>query len=139
MKAHHTKDKGDIGVFKAQADLAEKGWLILKPQTEHAPFDLVIYKDQTFKKVQVKYRTINKIGQLTVSLKSVWSDKNGIHTSPIDRTEVDIVCIYCPELDQCLYVDIADFSNSQAVILRVEEPKNNQKKKIKLSKDYLEI
>ncbi len=38
---HHTKDKGDIGVLKAQADLYQKGWITLNPATEHAPFDLV--------------------------------------------------------------------------------------------------
>jgi len=38
---HHTKEKGDLGVLKAQLDLFEQGFLILNPVTEHAPFDLV--------------------------------------------------------------------------------------------------
>jgi hypothetical protein len=42
---HHTKEKGDLGVLKAQLDLFEQGFLILNPVTEHAPFDLVAYKD----------------------------------------------------------------------------------------------
>ncbi len=33
---HHTKDKGDLGVLKAQLDLFEKGYTILLPYTEHA-------------------------------------------------------------------------------------------------------
>lgn len=45
---HHTKDKGDIGVLKAQADLALKGYVVLHPLTERASFDLVVYKDQAF-------------------------------------------------------------------------------------------
>ena len=42
---HHTKNKGDLGVLKAQVDLHEKGYMILLPQSEHSPFDVVGYKD----------------------------------------------------------------------------------------------
>jgi hypothetical protein len=51
---HHTKVKGDLGVLKAQVSLYEQGYLILQPVTEHAPFDLVAYKDGIFKWIQVK-------------------------------------------------------------------------------------
>lgn len=45
MVRHHTKDKGDLGVAKAHADLAAKGFTVLFPATEHAPFDLVAYAE----------------------------------------------------------------------------------------------
>ena len=35
--AHHTKDKGDLGVAKAHADLVSQGFVVLFPATEHAP------------------------------------------------------------------------------------------------------
>jgi hypothetical protein len=34
---HHTKDKGDLGVLKAQIDLFEQGFVVAIPMTEHAP------------------------------------------------------------------------------------------------------
>ncbi len=71
---HHTKDKGDLGVFKAQADLAAQGFMVLLPLTEHAPFDLVIYKDRVFRRVQVRYRTCKPNGCFDVRLRSVWND-----------------------------------------------------------------
>jgi hypothetical protein len=40
---HHTKDKGDLGVAKAHADLVSEGFTVLFPATEHAPIDLVAY------------------------------------------------------------------------------------------------
>src|SRR4051794_4521647 len=76
---HHTKDKGDLGVFKAQADLAAQGFMILLPQTEHAPFDLVIYQNRTFLQVQVRYRACSRSGCLNVRLRSVWNDRRGTH------------------------------------------------------------
>ena len=42
--AHHTKDKGDLGVLKAQIDLFEQGFTLFVPLTEHRPFDLVAYR-----------------------------------------------------------------------------------------------
>lgn len=56
MVRHHTKDKGDLGVAKVFADLVSKGFMVLFPATEHAPFDLVAY-DGGFLRVQVKYRS----------------------------------------------------------------------------------
>lgn len=38
MFTHHTKTKGDLGVLKVKLDLFEQGFLILNPETEHAPF-----------------------------------------------------------------------------------------------------
>ena len=48
MHSHHTKDKGDLGVAKAFADLVSRGYAVLFPATEHAPFDLVSYRDGRF-------------------------------------------------------------------------------------------
>jgi len=48
MRYHHTKNKGDLGLVQAMADLAEKGWSILVPLTEHEAFDLVAHRDGRF-------------------------------------------------------------------------------------------
>lgn len=59
---HHTKHKGDLGVLKAQVDLYQKGYMILYPQTEHAPFDLVIYKDNQFKGFRLSIGNLTHMG-----------------------------------------------------------------------------
>lgn len=35
--------------------------MILNPETEHAPFDIVAYKEGIFKRVQIKYRKLKKM------------------------------------------------------------------------------
>ncbi len=133
---HHTKDKGDIGVSKAHADLVTKGYSILFPVSEHLPFDLVGYKNGYFKRVQVKYRrAVN--GRIDVQLRHSWSDKNGVHTVLIDKSEIDVVCVYCPDTDQCYY--FAPEEVRQGLVLRVEAPKNNQRQKVKFAADYREV
>lgn len=136
MNNHHTKVKGDLGVLKAKVDLHIKGFTICNPETEHAPFDLVAYKDGKFLRVQVKYRTMTK-GVITFSARTNWADKNGTHTRPYNKDELDVICIYCPDTDKCYYLAIkavdAHFS------LRLTPPKNGQVKGINLADDFLEV
>ena len=123
MAGHHTKDKGDLGVAKAFADLVDKGFMVLFPATEHAPFDLVGYRDERFWRIQVKFRTMKR-GTVNVVFQSAWADRHGTHLKPMDKTAIDLVCIYCPETDECYYGQPSAFSGS--VTLRVTPSLNNQ-------------
>jgi hypothetical protein len=134
---HHTKDKGDLGVLKAQVDLFEQGFIVALPVTEHAPFDLIIYKDGVCKTVQVKYRRINRSGTLEIHFKTSWADKNGTHEKPIDKEAVDVFCVYCPDTDECYYFDPKSINKSLS--LRVNAPKNNQKQGIRMVSDYRKV
>ena len=134
---HHTKAKGDLGVLKAQVSLYEQGYLILQPVTEHAPFDLVAYKDGVFKRIQVKYKSLDKTGALTVHFRSCWADKNGTHMKAINKEDIDLYCIYCPETDECYYLNPDDHDKS--VTLRVETPKNNQYKYVNFTADFRRV
>jgi len=134
---HHTKEKGDLGVLKAQLDLFEQGYMVLVPQTEHAPFDLVAYRHSIFKRIQVKYRSLDKQGVLTVYFRSSWADRHGCHTNYVNKEEIDFYCIYCPDTDKCDYFDPKKFG--QSVSLRVEAPRNNQKSKINRLADYRRV
>lgn len=136
MRYHHTKNKGDLGVLKVQLDLYEKGYLILTPNTEHAAFDLVAYKDGIFKRVQVKYWAA-KNDVITVPFKTSWADKNGNHTKKYDKNEIDLMCIYCPDTDKCYY--IVPLKCGNAINLRLSKPKSHQKANIHMADDYLEI
>jgi hypothetical protein len=131
---HHTKDKGDLGVFKAQADLAAQGFMVLLPLTEHAPFDLVVYKDRTFRRVQVRYRACKSNGCLEVRLRSVWNDRHGAHRVLMDKEDVDVVCVYCPDTDICYYFD--PHHVNQSVALRVKLTANGQRKAVRMAEEY---
>ena len=135
--SHHTKDKGDLGVLKAQVDLFEQGYTVLLPLTEHRPFDLVAYRDGQFRRVQVKYRSVDRFGKIDVKFSTCWTDKNGTHTVPIDKQEVDLYCVYCPDTDECYYLDPRHFRSNAS--LRVRTPKNNQQRKVNLAAGYRRV
>ena len=136
LKTHHTKNKGDLGVAKAFCDLVEKGYLVLFPSTEHAPFDLVAYDGERFVRIQVKYRSAVK-GVLQVNWISWWADKNGSHGKLVDKGQVDVFCIYCPETDKCYYVR-ADEANV-GLTLRIATPKNNQLQNVRFAESYTRV
>lgn len=137
MFEHHTKTKGDLGVLKAKLDLFEKGFLILNPETEHAPFDIVIYKDGVFRRVQVKYKSLNSKGTLEITFRSNYSTSNGVRTKAVDKSEIDVYAIYCPDTDKCYYLNPKDYN--QTVALRVNTSRNNQQVNIKLADDFREV
>jgi len=132
--SHHTKSKGDLGVLKAQVDLFEQGFTICVPQTEHAPFDLVAYKNGEFRRVQVKHRALNKNGVLDIKFVTCWADRHGIHSVPIDKGEIDLYCIYCPDTDRCYYLEPHRYCSN--VSLRVKAPKNCQTKRVHFAADF---
>jgi hypothetical protein len=134
--AHHTKDKGDLGLAKAHADLVAKGFTVLFPATEHAAFDLVAYRTGVFERIQVKFRAAPK-GTITVAFRSVWADRNGTHMKPIDKGEVDVTCIYCPETDECYYLRPAGFR--QSVTLRVKPAANGQQSGVLFASAFREF
>jgi hypothetical protein len=41
-----------------------------------------------------------------------------------DKAAVDLVAIYCPDVDACFYVDPAEFGES--VTLRIQQTRNGQ-------------
>lgn len=134
---HRTKHKGDRGVLKAQLDLFDQGFTILNPLTEHAPFDLVAYKEGEFYRIQVKHRRLDRSGKLDVKFSSCRADRHGIHTVPINKQEVDLFCVYCPDTDECYYLNPDEFRSS--VSLRVEAPRNGQTKGIRLASEFRRV
>ena len=134
---HHTKEKGDLGVLKAQLDLFEQGFTILLPLTEHAPFDLVAYKDGSFVRIQVKYRKLDRTGRLEVKFSSSWADRNGTHTAAVDKQSVDVYCVYCPDTDECYYLDPSIYGTS--VCLRVKAPRNSQTRGVHLAEGFRRV
>jgi hypothetical protein len=107
--------------------------MVLFPATEHAPFDLVAYRSGQFHRVQVKYRTAVS-GKVIVSFRSYWADRHGTHMTPVDKAEIDTLCIYCPDTDECYYVRPGD--DNETVTLRVAPAKNGQQVGVQLASQF---
>ena len=137
MIYHHTKNKGDLGVLKVKLDLYLQGFLILVPETEHAPFDLVIYKDGVYKSVQVKFRNLSRNGVLQIPFRSSYSTSKGVMTKFVNKTMIDIYAVYCPQTDSCYYFDPKSYN--RCISLRVKTSLNNQQQGIWLADDFRKV
>jgi len=132
---HPTKTNGDIGVMKAKLDLMLQGYMILQPETEHAPFDLVAYQNNAFLRVQVKYKGMRKNGTMHIKFRRNWTNAKGCQTRPIDKNAIDLFCIYCPDTDLCYYIDPKKFDGS--ITLRVQPSKRGGTKYCHNAEDFL--
>lgn len=113
--------------MKVATDLTVKGYVILFSTCEQLPFDLVAYKNGRFNRVQVKYRTVERGGTISVSFKSTSVYASGKrYSKPWDKAELDVLAVYCPDTDACYYLDPRDFAKS--VSLRVVHAANNQRR-----------
>lgn len=133
---HFTKNKGDLGVLKVKADLVSKGYTVGSLDTEHSPFDVVTYRNQEFKRIQVKYRSLRK-GKLEIRFSSSWADKHGSHVRFVDKSEIDVYAVYCPETDCCYYFNPSDYKKS--LTLRVNASLNNQQQNIHNADDFRQV
>jgi hypothetical protein len=136
---HATKDKGDLGVGHVISDLLKNGIQPAILLSEHLPFDCIaISKEAILKRISVKYRKLDKNGRITVELRSVWSDRKGVHTSGINLSLVDAFAIYCPDTSEVYYVRTDEIRDSlKSICLRVRPSKNNQSKGVSSAISFL--
>jgi len=136
MRAHWTKNKGDLGVLHAQLDLAERGFGVLVPLTEHESFDLVAYRGRRFLRIQVRYRAAVR-GRIDIRFRTSWADRRGSHTRSMDKSRVDYVCVYCPDTRRCYYVDPRKYE--WGVTLRIAAARNGQRRGVLWAEDFTKI
>ena len=137
MRYHHTKSKGDLGLVHAMADLAEKGWGILAPLTEHAAFDLVAFRDDTFLRVQVKYRAAVAASVSVLSSHVLGgSTRRPSRSRSIGRRSICSASI--ARTQTCYYVDPSTVATTGYP--SADSPtRNNMAKRVTWAKDFTEI
>jgi hypothetical protein len=56
---------------------------------------------------------------------------------PIDKDEVDVLCIYCPDTGACYYVDPKVFGTS--ISLRVRPSRNGQSRNVLIAERFRKV
>lgn len=90
----------------------------------------------TFHRIQVKYRSA-RAGAVRLNFRSTWADRRGAHSTPIDKDAIDVICIYCPDTDECYYIRPIDHGVS--VNLRITPTKNGQQKRILMAASFRDL
>lgn len=137
--SHQTKDKGDLAVVMALADLRRHGIITCLPISEHLPFDMVaVMPDMTtLVRLQVKYRKTNGYGGIELLFRSNYYNSKKIYSKPIDLTEIDGFAIYNPETDAMYYLSSKIINDkAKSITLRIRPSANNQKHGVWLADNF---
>jgi prevent-host-death family protein len=133
---HNPNHKGNVAELAFAAEAARLGLTVLKPLTEHEPYDLVLGIGDRFLRVQCKWAS--KQGDVIyVRLKrSRHSPTKGYVVGTYAKDEVDAFGIYCGELKRCYLVPIEGVEGMQAISLRLTAARNNQRAALNWAADY---
>jgi hypothetical protein len=129
-----TNTKGNKGLANVMADLVNKDFFVFLPIADTTCIDVVVSnKKMELKRVQVKFRSMSE-GVIEIPTETV---VNGKRVS-VKLDNIDLWAIYCPDNKNIYYVSTEDLKNKKVLVLRVEPPKQKQKK-INYACDYLDI
>ena len=129
--------KGNIAEAAIAFRAISLGLSVSKPLTEHSRYDLVIEIGGELYRVQCKWgRMLPAATALTVNLcSSRWTPAGQVQTK-YQAGEIDLVAVYCAELDRCYLLPERLFVDRRATQLRLVPPRNGQRSCINLADDY---
>jgi|SRR5918999_3124301 hypothetical protein len=137
MKRQHPKEVGDRTTLAVMLALRMAGLAILVPFGENTRYDLVIDDGRRLARVQCKTGRLRH-GAVYFPVCSTYGHHRNPQTARRHyRGQVDYFAVYCPETHSVYLVPIDDLPVKVQASLRVEAPRNNQVRNVRLATDYL--
>ena len=123
-----TNEKGAIAELKIATAAAELGVPVLRPLTDHCRFDLALEVGGRLLRVQCKWGGLIRSGSVVqVKLQSSRCTPAGYVRASYTEDEIDLLAVYCGELDRCYLLPSALAVRRRAIWLRVSAPLNGQR------------
>lgn len=128
--------KGNVAELAIATEAARLGLSVLKPLTEHERYDLVFGIGGKLLRVQCKSGA-RRGDVVSVRVSSCYhSPTRGYVKTTYDESEIDLLAVYCHELDSCYLLPVALFSGRGTVHLRLQPAGNNQRAAVNWAADY---
>ena len=119
------------------AAATELGVPVLRPTQEHGRYDLEFEIGDQILRVQCKWGALDEAGAvIKVSLQSCCLTPAGYVRTRYGPDEIDLVAVYCGELDRCYLLPSVLACGRTSAYLRLVPPKNGQRACINLSSDF---
>ena len=135
------KAKGDLAEVMIAADLIRRGYRIAIPYGEDWHFDLILCRDELrLERVQCKYSTSNGICVVVRCRSHSLTNGRVRATKRYTAAMIDWLAVYDPTTDRCYYVPSTELGGGMNVMhLRLTPARNNQRRRVRLASNYLEI
>jgi prevent-host-death family protein len=132
-----TNQKGGIAETAITAAATKLGVPVLRPVVEHARYDLAFEIGDRILRVQCKWGGLHDDGAvIKVNLTSSWCTPTGDERRYYREDEIDLVAVYCGELDRCYLLPSTLVAGRRGIQLRVTPPKNGQRACLNRAVDF---
>lgn len=136
VSSQDSNHKGNVAELAIAKEAAVLGLSVLKPLSEHERYDLVLGVAGQLLRVQCKWGS-HQNDVVAVRLSSCYhSPTRGYVNATYDRSEIDLVAVYCGELNGCYLLPADLFAGRATVRLRLGAAKNNQRAALNWAADY---
>jgi hypothetical protein len=133
----HPKAVGDRSTLAVMLALRDAGYAIAVPFGENVRYDVVIDDGVRLARVQCKTGRLRN-----GAIRFMTSSSYAHHASPKEKSrhylgQIDSFAVYCPETGGVYLIPIDDVPTTTRALLRVDPPRNGQRKRIRLAADYV--
>lgn len=129
----NSKNYGDIAELAVATKFAQKRFIVSRPLSDNAPYDLIVDIEGQLYKVQVKARSTRK-ENISVELYSSMHN----YTRKYQKGDFDILALYDINSEKIAIINYEDISNQSAVNFCMNNEKRASKnvKRIRFFDDY---
>jgi PD-(D/E)XK endonuclease len=132
-----SNQKGSVAEQAIQFAAVKCGVVVYRPVSEHSRADLLFETERGLWRVQCKWGKLSPQQDVVmIRVGGSWLSPNGYVRSTYSENEVDLLAVYCGELDRCFLLPIARFAGIHALQLRLTRPRNNQRACINMADDF---
>jgi PD-(D/E)XK nuclease superfamily protein len=134
------KTKGDLAEVIGAADLVRRGYKVAIPYGEDWDYDLIVCRDGSLERVQVKY-TRSQGSIVVVRCRSASLTNGRVRRVKHYTAEmIDWIAVYDATTDRCYYVPSSEFEKGRSILhLRLTQPRNQQVQRIRWASDYFDL
>ena len=117
--------------------LEQAGYAISMPFGENTRYDLIIDDGASLSRVQCKTGRLRN-GAILFATCSSYAHHRSAQFSQRDYIgQIDFFGVYCAETSGAYLIPIADASLRRCAALRVDMPRNSQRRRVRFAADYL--
>jgi prevent-host-death family protein len=137
MFVHDSNHKGNVAEAEIAAAAVNLEIPVLKPVAEHGRYDLAFELGNKLHRVQCKWGGLDaERSVVVVRVGGSWLSPNGYVKSTYGENEIDLLAVYCGELDRCYLLPASLVVGMRGIYLRLTPPRNSQRASINLASDY---
>jgi PD-(D/E)XK endonuclease len=130
-----TDQKGAIAETAIVHAAVKIGIEVYVPVASGGRYDVVFFVDSRFVRVQCK-SAVRRGDVVVIPCRSRRRGSNGFVHRAYTPDEVDLIAGYCPSLDRCYAVPVAQFFRRAMIQLRLAPARNNQRQGILWARDF---